>query len=106
MASVFSAVQLHVHSTFHHRRALFNSNIIQGSTMTNPILLYAYKIWALRFSVSKHVMVFNLTEKKRKRRKKRKETETYSEVFPSSLLSFPSLEKMGVDSFIFVLSLL
>lgn len=103
MASVFSAFQLHVHSTFHHRRALFNSNIIQGSTITNPILLYAYKIWALRFSLSKHVMIFNHTEKKRK---KRKESETNSEVFPSSLLSFPSLEKMGVDSFIFVLSLL
>lgn len=44
--------------------------------------------------------------RKEKKEKRRKESETNSEVFPSSLLSFPSLEKMGVDSFIFVLSLL
>lgn len=44
--------------------------------------------------------------RKEKKEKKRKESETNSEVFPSFLLSFPSLEKMGVDSFIFVLSLL
>lgn len=73
MASVFSAFQLHGHSTFHHGRALFNSNIIQGSTMTNPILLYAYKIWALRFSVSKRDD-FQSYRKEKKEKKKRKES--------------------------------